>query len=146
MKPPSLIGSWYLLSATLRGDSGHVGYPFGPSPRGYLMYLAGGYMSWSMMSANRPNFSSNDPLQGTDAEKIAAYGSYFSYSGRYSVTADLVVHQVEISLFPNWTGSIQERYFELTGTGLVLKTRPMSIHGQTVVGYFTFERDKPATR
>ncbi len=145
MSPQPLVGCWRLLSATLCNESGHVSYPVGPNAEGYLMYLAEGYMSWSMMRANSPDFASSDPLLGTDKEEIAAYESYFSYCGTYTIEKNLVVHQLAVSLFPNWTGSRQERLFDLSGNALVLKTRPMSIHGQTVTGYFTFERANPAT-
>jgi hypothetical protein len=33
-----------------------------------------------------------------------------AYAGRYSFLGDHVIHHVELSLFPNWVGSDQERF------------------------------------
>jgi hypothetical protein len=42
---------------------------------------------------------------------------FVAYAGRYSFHGDRVVHHVELSLFPNWVGSDQERWVELAGIG-----------------------------
>jgi hypothetical protein len=42
---------------------------------------------------------------------------FVAYGGRYSFSGDRVIHHVEMSLFPNWVGSDQERTVSLTGTG-----------------------------
>ena len=86
-------------------------------------------MSVSVMQARRTSFASPDALQAPTEEKLAAFDTYSSYSGRYEVRGQKVIHHVEISSFPNWTGKEQERYFAFSGDRLTLSAPPMQIGG-----------------
>jgi hypothetical protein len=54
-----------------------------------------------------------DLLSGTTEEKARAVEDFVAYAGRYSFHGDRVIHHVELSRFPNWVGSDQERWVEL---------------------------------
>ncbi len=129
MSTDRFAGAWRLLSLEARTSTGDVSYPFGKDAAGYLLYAREGYMSVSVMQARRTNFASPDALQAPAEEKLAAFDTYSSYSGRYEVRGQKVIHHVEISLFPNWTGTEQERYFEFSGDQLTLTAPPMRIGG-----------------
>ncbi len=45
---------------------------------------------------------------------------FVAYAGRYSFRGDRVIHHVELSLFPNWVGTDQQRWVELAGDRLTL--------------------------
>lgn len=140
MVPSELTGNWRLLSAELKGENGETSYPFGTDPVGYLTFLADGYVAWAMMRSGRPNFRSSNPLEATEKERAAAYASYFSYNGTYRIEGDKILIDVDVSLFPNWTGTLQTRFFEMHGDRLQVHTQPMVLSGKTVVGTFAFER------
>ncbi len=123
------VGAWRLLSLEARTSADDVGYPYGKDAAGYLLYTGEGYMSVSVMQARRTNFASLDDLQAPAEEKLAAFDTYSSYSGRYEIRGQKVIHHVELSLFPNWTGKEQERYFEFSGDRLTLSAPPMQIGG-----------------
>jgi hypothetical protein len=106
-----------------------VSYPYGQDATGYLLYSGEGYMSVSVMQARRTNFASLDDLQAPAEEKLAAFATYGSYSGRYEVRGQTVIHHVELSLFPNWSGREQERFFEFSEDRLTLSAPPMQIGG-----------------
>jgi hypothetical protein len=129
MSTDRFVGAWRLLSLEARTSTGDVSYPYGKDAAGYLLYAGEGYMSVSVMQACRTNFASPDDLQAPAEEKLAAFDTYSSYSGRYEVRGQKVIHHVEISLFPNWTGKEQERYFELSGDRLTLSAPPILIGG-----------------
>jgi hypothetical protein len=129
MSTDRFVGAWRLLSLEARTSTGDVSYPYGKDAAGYLLYAGEGYMSVSVMQACRTNFASPDDLQAPAEEKLAAFDTYSSYSGRYEVRGQKVIHHVEISLFPNWTGKEQERYFELSGDRLTLSASPILIGG-----------------
>jgi hypothetical protein len=129
MSADLFVGAWRLLSLEARTSTGDVTYPFGKDAAGYLLYSREGYMSVSVMQARRTNFASLDDLQASTEEKLAAFDTYSSYSGRYEVRGQKVIHHVEISLFPNWTGKAQERAFEFSGDRLTLSAPPMQIGG-----------------
>lgn len=123
------VGAWRLLSLEARSSTGEVSYPYGKDAAGYLLYAGEGYMSVSVMQTRRTHFASPDGLQAPAEQKLAAFDSYSSYSGRYEVRGQKVIHQVEISLFPNWSGKEQERYFAFSGDRLTLSAPPMWIGG-----------------
>jgi hypothetical protein len=79
-------------------------------------------MSVAMMSAGRPRFTDKDVKKGTNEEKTTAVDTYVSYSGRYEVQGDTVIHHVEVCLFPNWVGNDQKRTFQVDGNRLILST------------------------
>jgi len=129
MSADLFIGAWRLLSLEARTSTGDVSYPYGKDAAGYLLYSREGYMSVSVMQARRAHFGSSDGLQAPVEEKLAAFDSYSSYSGRYEVRGQRVIHHVEISLFPNWSGKEQERFFAFSGDRLRLSAPPMRIGG-----------------
>ena len=129
MSSDRFVGAWRLLSLEARTSTGDVSYPYGKDAAGYLLYSSEGYMSASVMQARRSHFASPDALAASAEEKLAAFDTYSSYSGRYEVRAQKVIHHVEISLFPNWSGKPQERFFAFSGDQLTLTAPPMRIGG-----------------
>ncbi len=137
-----LCGTWRLVSFETRLSGGETLYPFGKSVKGLLIYTKGGYMSGKLMPAERSHFASTDLLKAAPAEIKNAFASFIGYYGKYEIDSerDVVSHHVEGSLFPNWEGQVQERFFELKGTQLTLTTPPMPYGKQTAVGVLIWER------
>jgi hypothetical protein len=124
-----IVGTWRFLSWENRSADGTVSYPLGPDTAGLIIYTDDGYMSVAIMRADREPFAAEDLLGGTSEEKAGAAETYVSYSGRYEFRGDSVIHHVELSLFPNWSGVDQERLVEVTGNRLTLRTKPLLLGG-----------------
>ena len=135
-----LIGTWRLQSWENRSIDGQVSYPFGQDALGYIMYQQDGYMFVVIMRPHRAPFSVGDLLRGSTAEKVAAAESYVCYCGRYEYQGDKVIYHIELSLFPNWVGSDQQRFVELTGDRLVLSTPPLLLEGKQQTAHLVWER------
>ena len=135
------VGTWKLISFEMRSDD-QVTYPLGKDPVGYLIYSGEGYMSAALMASNRRRFSSMDLMKATTEETVGASGTYVAYCGKYEVTQDKVTHLVEVSLFPNWVGEKQERFYKFEGDKLILSTPPMILGGQQQAGYLIWKRVK----
>lgn len=105
-EPPSLVGSWRLVSFESRYENGDVKYPLGQQPLGRLSYDAAGNMSALLVQAGRPEFAGGDMRGGTDAEVRAAFEGFIGYFGTYSVdpAKGIVSHRVQGAAFPNWIG------------------------------------------
>ncbi len=129
---PSVVGTWRLKRWETRTADGRVRYPLGPDAVGSLIYTPGGHMSVAMMRANRPAFAGDNLLGGTPEEKAAAAASYVTYAGRYELRDGVVVHRIDLSLFPNWVGTDQVRYVSVEGNELTITTGPLRIGGETV--------------
>jgi hypothetical protein len=125
----AFVGAWRLLSFEIRTSSGEVSYPFGKNAVGLLLYSQEGYMAVSLMRGDRAHFEASDISSASLEEKLGALESYNSYCGRYEVKDDRIVHHVELSLFPNWVGEPQERYFEFAGDRLTLSTPETTSEG-----------------
>jgi hypothetical protein len=137
-----LTGTWRLKSCEVRTTTpaNEVTYPFGRDAKGYLIMTPDGYWSVSIMSVNRPQFSSGDVLEGTTQEKVSAAEGYLSYAGRYDIQGNKIVVHTEVSFFPNWVGSDQERFFEHRGNTLELGSSPLLVHGRQQTPHLIWER------
>jgi hypothetical protein len=73
-----LVGAWRLESWSLIHEDGRPpAFPMGSDARGYILYMAGGQVSATIMRA--------------DGERC------FAYAGRYEVANGSVIHTIEIS-------------------------------------------------
>ena len=134
-------GTWKLVSLeSRRGDE--VFHPLGQDCKGILFLDAGGVLSVQLMKPKRPSFESGDDLNGTDAEIRAAYQGFLAAWGRYSVdeAEGRLRYRVEGSLFPNWVGTDQERWYELEGDRLTLTTPQIVVRGKATVSALIWER------
>jgi len=141
LTPPSaaFVGSWQLLSWTTRRADGSVGTPFGPHPRGTLVYTADGTMCSAFMNPDR------QPL-AIGAERIAACRRYWlgidahapaeeqsaraalfeaalrfnAYAARYSADERFIHHDVTVALIPDWIGTRLTRTYRFDGNRLEL--------------------------
>ena len=139
--PERFIGTWKLVSYENRSGN-QVTYPLGENPVGYIMYNAEGYMAVAIMAANRRRFSSTDIMAATTEEIVSACSTYSTYCGKYDVTEDKVIHHVELSLYPNWIGEDQVRFYKFEGDKLILSTPPMIFSGKQQSGYLIWQKMK----
>jgi len=129
-----LAGTWRLASFDIVTSDGEVvDQVLGPHPTGALMY-DGARMCVQLTRPDRPAFATKDILAGTTDEKARAYESFIAYCGTYSLTEaeGIVVHHLEWSLFPNWTGTDQRRFFATAGDRLTLTTPQFQRDGRPV--------------
>lgn len=114
-----LLGTWKLIEfkGTLDGQ------PVTPLNAGRLTYDASGQVSLHMMVQERPKFASDKKRQSTKEEAKAAFDGYVAYFGRFRVDEanEVVIHQIEGSIFPNEIGKESIRFYELSGDRLTLR-------------------------
>ncbi len=138
----SFIGTWALVSCEFRRSDGEVIDVLGKDAIGVLMYDAHGQMSGQMMRLDRPHFASGDQQLGTPEELKAALGGYIAYFGDYEVDEQTktVIHHTKGSMFPNVVGQDQKRFYEFSGSQLILKTPPFMAGGLSVTGVVLWEK------
>ena len=142
MAKEQFVGTWKLISSEFRLSDGQVIYPLGRNAVGMLMYDASGHMSAQLMRPDRPVFASGDLGSGTPAEVKSAFEGFTAYFGTYKVDEGnaAVIHQVEGSLFPNWVGGDQVRFYKFSRNRLTLSTPPIPAGSQQVTGFLIWER------
>jgi hypothetical protein len=128
-----LVGAWRLVSWENRAINGQVSYPMGVDAIGYLICSVDGSFSVTISQRNRVRFAGDDLLGGTVHEKATAAESFVAYAGSYTFDGHQVIHHVELSLFPNWVGTGQQRFVELSEDTLILIANPMLLAGKQQV-------------
>lgn len=134
------VGAWRLLSMEAQSSDGSVTYPLGRDPGGFIIYSSDGYMSVAISGGSRDRFGTEDILAGTEAQLAAAARTYVSYAGPYHVKDGRVYHYVEVSLFPDWVGTTQERIYEFEGARLTLTSDPVQFGGNEMRILLVWER------
>lgn len=120
----AIVGAWLLESFTIAfADGRPLLHPFGEAPMGHILYSASGRMSAVLSHRGRPR-SGAEKLEmagrvSQDA-KAAAFDSYLSYGGRYTVDDDVIEHHVEVALVPDLVGTTLRRHAALDGEVLRL--------------------------
>ena len=137
-----LAGVWHLVSSEFRTSSQDVIYPLGEDAQGLAIFSESGYMSAQLMRQNRPLFAAGDQASGTPEEVQAALQGYVAYYGpcQVEVGQKTLTTQVEGSMYPNWVGGEQVRFYELTDSQLILKTTPIAFGEEKFTGILTWER------
>lgn len=139
------IGTWKIVSVEERRPNGEMVVPRnGSHPIGYIIYDPTGHVAVQIMQPERPRFASNDVEQATSAEAKAAFDGYGAYFGTYEINEaeGYVIHRVEGSVFPNYVGTDQKRFFELSGDQLILKPPPRQVGGEQHTTRVTWQRVK----
>ena len=141
MDQNAISGAWRLDRHQRRSLSGEVQEI--PNWDGLLIYTSDGYMSAVMSNTLRPWFASNDIRAGIPNETKAAFDSYLSYCGRYTLLGDQVIHHVEMSMFPNWKGGDQPRFVSMKEGRLILSAPPMLVEGEEWTYELHWSRPSP---
>ena len=145
----AFIGTWRLVSTEFRSEDGSPAEsPYGNAPQGILIYDSHGNMAAQLAQSNRKPFAKADRKGGSDAGTRAAFESYQAYYGRYRIDESerVVIHTVTQSLLPNWVGSEQRRHYTFEGGKLILRTPPMTIGRQKILGTLTWAKTSPDDR
>lgn len=137
-----LTGVWGLVSSEFRTANGSVMHPLGENAIGQAIFTESGYMSAQLMRQNRSEFEADNQALGTSEEIQQAFLGYLAYYGRCEVdeAAQTITTHVDGSLFPNWTGGEQVRFYELSGDQLVLRTPPIALSDEEITGVLTWQR------
>lgn len=137
-----LIGAWTLVEYTVTDDAGIVSHPMSEQAAGFIIYTPDGYMSAQLMTPGRPAYASGDMHHGDVDEESAAARGYIAYSGPFYVdeAAGRLQHTMQVCLFPNWLGNIQERYIDLQGDRLTLSSDPIPFDGRPQTPRLVWQR------
>jgi len=137
-----LVGAWRLLTWESIDDAGAVDHPMGPDAEGVVVYTPDGTMMTTLGRRGRMPITGDDMLAGPDAERLASFGSFIAYTARFRIEGGDVIHQVEMSLFPNWVGTAQRRHVQLAADGrsLILSSDPFLLRGRMSRQRLSWER------
>ena len=140
----SLIGTWKLVSDKQVKADGSSSDLYGASPLGQLIYDSRGNMSVHLLTPDLPKCGTQDRRKCPDGAARSAFDNYLGYWGRFKVTAGgkSLMHIIEGASIPDWIGTSQERFFELSGDRLTLTTPLQQIAGVESKTVLVWQREK----
>ena len=115
LTPQDLHGAWALEDWYVEDADGTRTAPFGRDASGVIMYTTDGYMTAIVRAADRTLPAG----EADDAQKAAAYSTYFNYAGTWRIDGDAVTHRIEHALDPNLVGNEMSRAVDHQGTRMV---------------------------
>lgn len=133
-----LLGTWHLVRWDIRyGDGRAPTLPYGEEATGLILYTADGHMSTCIGRAGRPPLSSVSVRSAPQAQRLAAFESWFQYAGPYSLRQRddgglQVVHSVTHALNPNFVGTEQVRDVQLDADGTLTLSASDVVPGTSV--------------
>jgi hypothetical protein len=126
----ALVGTWKLISAANVTEKGErIENPYGQNPTGFLTYTPEGRMMGIITDGARKPFSS---VQPPAQERAEAFSTFLAYAGRYTVSAERIVHHVEAAWRQDWVNTDQVRFIvKLQENRVILRTAPFTnLNGQ----------------
>lgn len=126
-----LIGAWRLISWEIDFEGlDQPARPFGEHPVGWLLYSADGAMSAQLMSHGRPGLGGRSIRKLSPEERLDVLETFFAYAGRYRIEDDVIIHEVDVALNPDFIGQDQHRKAELDGDRLILRGSETDARGR----------------
>jgi len=135
-----IVGAWRLTAFTEQDlRTGAVTYPFGQQAKAFVVYTAKGYVATIFAAANR---KSPVAAQASDQEATALYRSMIAFAGRYELVGEKLIYYPEISWNEAWNGTRQERFFQVSGNRLEVRSAPAisTLSGAETVFTLVWER------
>jgi hypothetical protein len=136
-----VIGAWTLVSVVVEQGEKKV-EPYGPIPKGLMVYDGSGRFSITITRSGLPKVASNNRETSTPEESTAITHGSIAYFGTYAYSEPdrVVTVKIEGSTFPNWEGAEQKRVIAISGDTLVL-TNP-TVSSGAGVAKVTWKRAK----
>ena len=92
-----IVGAWTLVSVTSEMDDGKKGEPFGPSPRGVIIFSTDGHFALFQSRAEIPKIAANDRAKATAEEAQSIVASSIAYYGTYTIDENTKVMVVNLA-------------------------------------------------
>jgi hypothetical protein len=138
--PVELYGTWRQLSGTLvEVESGLAKDGLSSAPNGHVSFSPDGRIMLLSIDTTRPRPATSVP---TAAEAEALFRSMIAYAGWFSVEGNRIFYDLDASWNESWTGTRQERYWEIREGRLIVSTPEIvnPITGKLSVHRLTFEK------
>lgn len=92
-----IVGTWLLASVASEMDDGKKGEPFGPSPKGVMIFSSDGHFSLFQSRAEIPKIAANDRAKATPEEAQTIVASSIAYYGTYTIDEASKVMTVNVA-------------------------------------------------
>jgi Lipocalin-like domain len=121
-----LVGTWHFVIAEITTADGQKSLPFGPKPRGILIFTPEGDFSQIHISGDVPKIASGNRLAATPEEYAGIMRGTLAQFGTYTVDEEKRTFTMKFtaSTFPNADGTLQTRSVDKLTDDEFINTNP----------------------
>ncbi len=138
-----LVGAWSLAEVTGERADGSRFAPFGPAPKGIIIFAADGHFALFQSTGAVPRIAANDRARATAGEALGIVAAAIAYYGTWSLDAAGKTLSVTLagSTFANLLGGpAQTRHVTKLTAGELRFTNPRTPQGVTLMTVWTRAR------
>lgn len=135
-----LVGAWILAAVAGERADGSRFAPFGPAPKGIIVFAADGHFALFQSTGAVPRIAGNDRAKATAAEALAIVGAAIAYYGTWALDAAGTTLSVALdgSTFANLLGGpAQTRHVTKLDARELRFTNPKTPQGVTLKTVWT---------
>ena len=106
-----LVGTWHFVIAEVTAPDGKKSFPFGPTPRGMVIFTPAGDFMQIHIASEVPKIANGNRMAATPEEYAAIMRGTIAQFGTYTVDEEKKQFTLKFtaSTFPNWEGTLQTR-------------------------------------
>ena len=121
-----LAGTWHFVIAEVTAPDGKKSFPFGPTPRGMVIFTPGGDFMQIHIASEVPKIANGNRLNATPEEYAGIMRGTIAQFGTYTVDEEkkTVTMTFTASTFPNWDGVSQTRTIDKLTDDEMINTNP----------------------
>jgi hypothetical protein len=121
-----IVGTWNFVVTEVVAPDGKKSFPFGETPKGILIFTAGGQFVQVHVASDLPKIASNNRLTGTPEEYSTIMRRSISLFGTYAVDEEkkTVTYNIVSSTYPNFAGEAQVRTIDKLTADEFVNTNP----------------------
>ncbi len=121
-----LVGTWHFVIAEVTAPDGKKSFPFGPKPRGMVIFTPGGDFTQIHIASEVPKIANANRLNATAEEYAGIMRGTIAQFGTYTVDEEKKQFTMKFtaSTFPNWEGVSQTRNIDKLTDEEFINTNP----------------------
>jgi len=121
-----LVGTWHFVIAEITGPDGAKSFPFGPKPRGMVIFTPQGEFMQVHIASEVPKIANGNRMAATPEEYAGIMRGTIAQFGTYTVDEEKKQFTMTFtaSTFPNWDGIAQTRSIDKLTDDEFINTNP----------------------
>jgi hypothetical protein len=121
-----MVGTWHFVVAEITGPDGAKSYPFGPTPRGMVIFTPEGDFMQIHIASEVPKIANGNRMAATPEEYAGIMRGTIAQFGTYTVDEEKKQFTMKFaaSTFPNWDGILQTRSIDKLTDDEFINTNP----------------------
>ena len=122
-----MAGTWHFVIAEVTAPDGKKSFPFGPTPRGMVIFTPAGDFMQIHIASEVPKIANGNRMAATPEEYAVIMRGTIAQFGTYTVDEEKKTFTLKFtaSTVPNWEGTLQTRSIDKLTDEEFINTNPL---------------------